>query len=234
MIKKIKIIHKNNTIGSSQPIIIGISGGTGAGKTTFAKLVINKIGEDKVAYIQQDSYYKDQSNVPITKRNNINYDHPSAIDINLLALHLKNLKESLTIQKPIYDFTKHIRLPRSELIAPKEIILVEGILILASSAIRKLLDIKVYLEADADIRLARRIQRDINERDRDVASVMSQYLKTVKPMHIKFIEPAKKYADIIVSGAGSLNRAAQRTVFLIKKLKKRQYFCRSVSAKAKR
>ena len=181
-----------------RPIFIGITGGTGSGKSTIAKEIYRQFGEDCIAMIEQDSYYKDQSHLSMEDRVKTNYDHPNAFDNNLLVSHLESLLNGHSIQKPSYDFSIHNRIEDTTKVEPKEIVIVEGILILEDPRIRELLDIKIYVDTDADVRIIRRMVRDINERGRTMESVINQYLNVVKPMHNQFTEPTKKFADIII------------------------------------
>ncbi len=185
-----------------KPILIGITGGTGSGKSTVAKEICSKFSEDYIAMIEQDSYYKDQSHLSMEERVKTNYDHPDAFDNELLISHLKSLLEGKDIEKPIYDFSVHTRKEETVKVEPRDIIILEGILVLSDQEIRNLLDIKIYVDTDADVRIIRRLVRDINERGRSVDSVINQYLTVVRPMHLQFIEPTKRYADLIVPEGG--------------------------------
>lgn len=190
-----------------RPILIGIAGGTGSGKSTVTKEIFKAINEDRVTIIEQDSYYKDQSNISYEERVKTNYDHPDAFDNKLLIAHLKDLLNGKSIMKPIYNFETHNRKEESIQVDPKDIIILEGILILFEEEIRDLLDIKIFVDTDSDVRIIRRIQRDMNDRGRTLDSVISQYMKTVRPAHLQFVEPAKRYADIIIP-EGGYNRVA--------------------------
>jgi len=184
-------------------MIIGICGGTGSGKTTIARKIIETVGSDKVALITQDSYYRNLADMPLDERHQVNFDHPDSIDSEMLANHLKRLKLGQPIEMPIYDFRTHTRSEKTERIEPKPVIIVEGILIFAEPKILNLLDVKIYVDTPDDIRFIRRLQRDIRERGRTVESVIEQYFSTVRPMHLEFVEPSKRYADIIIPEGGN-------------------------------
>ncbi|MDM0921922.1 uridine kinase [Clostridium perfringens] len=201
-----------------RPIFIGITGGTGSGKSTIAKEIYRQFGEDCIAMIEQDSYYKDQSHLSMENRVKTNYDHPNAFDNNLLVSHLESLLNGHSIQKPSYDFSIHNRIEDTTKVEPKEIVIVEGILILEDPRIRELLDIKIYVDTDADVRIIRRMVRDINERGRTMESVINQYLNVVKPMHNQFTEPTKKFADIIIPEGGHNKVAIDIIVAKIKEV----------------
>jgi uridine kinase len=183
-------------------LIIGIAGGTGSGKSTVAESLQKELGPANVALISQDSYYADLANLPFEERAKRNYDHPDAFENELLIEHLDQIRGGKSIEVPIYDFSQHARTSKKIPITPHPVIVVEGILILAESALRKTFDIKVYVDTDADTRVIRRITRDIEERGRTLDSVCKQYLNTVKPMHEAFVEPSKRYADIIIPVGG--------------------------------
>lgn len=182
----------------SSPLLIGICGGTGSGKTSVTRAILDALPAESVTVLEHDSYYKDQSQLSFEERLATNYDHPFAFDTPLLIEHLQQLVSGKTINKPVYSFVEHTRLPVTEPIASCPIIILEGILILEDERIRDLLDIKVYVDTDADVRIIRRIVRDIRERGRTLESVVDQYLTMVRPMHMQFVEPTKRYADIIV------------------------------------
>ena len=185
-----------------KPIVIGITGGTGSGKSTVSKEIFKSIDEENVVIIEQDSYYKDQSHLTFKERKKTNYDHPFAFDNDLLIEHLNMLLEGKNIEKPIYNFEDHNRQKETIPVYPKNIIILEGILILNDERIRDLLDIKIFVDTDSDVRVIRRITRDIKDRGRSLDSVIDQYMNTVRPAHMQFVEPTKKYADIIIPEGG--------------------------------
>lgn len=205
-------------INLKRPILIGITGGTGSGKSTVAQEIFNSLPEKNIVIIEQDSYYKDQSHLTFEERTKTNYDHPLAFDNDLLIKHLNDLLEGKPIEKPIYDFEAHNRKKETVRVEPKDIIILEGILILDDERIRNLLDIKIFVDTDADIRIIRRITRDIKERGRTLESVIEQYLTTVRPAHMQFIEPSKKYADIIIPEGGYNKVAIDLMVTKIKSI----------------
>lgn len=183
-------------------MIIGICGGTGSGKTTVAKKIIAAIGESSVAYIQQDSYYRNLDAMPLDFRHQVNFDHPDAIDGELLLNQVEALRAGQCIDRPVYDFVTHSRAPGIVRVVPLPVIIVEGILVFFDPNMRRLMDIKIFVDCDADIRFIRRLERDLRERGRTVGSVMEQYLATVRPMHLEFVEPSKRYADVILPEGG--------------------------------
>jgi len=183
-------------------ILIGIAGGSGSGKTLVSNRIYDDIGSEKVSIIQQDSYYKELSHLTFEERKRQNFDHPDAFDNKLLFDHLIQLLSGHDIELPLYDYKTHSRKKKTERISDKLVVVLEGILILHYPEIRNILDIKVYVDTDDDIRLIRRIKRDVNERGRSLESILEQYEKSVRPMHLQFVEPAKRYADIIVPGGG--------------------------------
>lgn len=182
--------------------IVGIAGGTGSGKTTVVKKVINKFSKNEIVVIPQDSYYKDSGHLPIEVRQEINFDHPRSLEFKLLIEHIKKLKNGETVQQPIYSYLTCTRSNETIEITPKKVVIIEGILILQNTQLRNLMDIKVFVDADNDDRLMRVISRDIIERGRSVNKVLERYEKTVKPMHLQFVEPTKRYADIIIPQGG--------------------------------
>ncbi len=184
--------------GEKRPLFVAIAGGSGSGKTTIARSVVDLVGRDKVVYLQQDAYYRDQAHLAFEDRLKINYDHPDSIELELLVEHLQDLRNGQAIERPIYDFETHTRTDETYLITPEPAVIVEGILLLADPDLRDCFDVRVYIDTEPDVRLMRRIQRDIVERGRSVESVLAQYEKTVRPMHHQFVEPSKRYADIII------------------------------------
>ena len=190
-----------------KPIIIGVTGGTGSGKTTVTRKIIEEFGDVRLAYIPQDAYYKDQSHLTMDERVLTNYDHPFAFDNDLLSEHIRQLLDGQAVQMPVYDFTQHNRAEETIRVQPKEVIIIEGILIFSDKGLRDLMDIKVFVDTDDDIRIIRRIKRDMAERGRSLDSIIDMYTSIVKPMHEQFIEPTKKFADIIIPEGGSNNVA---------------------------
>jgi len=190
-----------------QPVFIGIAGGSGSGKTTVAQAILSRVPRARAALIEQDAYYKDQSHLPLEERRRINYDHPSAFDTDLLVAHLDRLAAGHSIDKPVYDFATYTRTGRTIRVDPVDIIIVEGILVLEDPRVRERLDIKIFVDTDADVRVLRRLMRDIAQRGRTLESVVRQYLETVRPMHLQFVEPTKRYADLIIP-EGGLNEVA--------------------------
>ncbi|MGD0102324.1 MAG: uridine kinase, partial [Acidobacteriota bacterium] len=183
-------------------MIIGISGGTGSGKTTVARKIISSLGQENVAYLQQDSYYRNLGDMPLDSRNRVNFDHPDALDNELMLNHLESLRAGDCIQRPVYDFVTHSRKAETVCLEPLPVIIVEGILVFYDARMRRLMDIKIFVDCDPDIRFIRRLERDIRERSRSVESVIEQYVTTVRPMHLEFVEPSMRYADIILPEGG--------------------------------
>ena len=189
------------------PLVIGIAGGTGSGKTTVANVILQRVGAQRLSFLPHDAYYRDQKSLSPAQRAAINYDHPDSLETDLLVRHLNDLKQNQAVEMPIYDFTTHSRTDRTVHVEPRQVILVEGILIFYEQALRELFDVKIFVDTDADIRFIRRLQRDIIERGRTTESVIQQYLTTVRPMHMEFVEPSKRYADVIIP-EGGLNTVA--------------------------
>jgi uridine kinase len=184
------------------PLLIGVAGGSGSGKTTVSQSILDRVGRDRIAYLQHDAYYCDRSALPFEERARINYDHPDSLETDLLVEHLKVLRAGCAVNVPQYDFAKHVRKKETRRVEPRTVILVEGILIFADHALRDLFDIKIFVDTDPDLRFLRRLQRDIADRGRTMESVVKQYLETVRPMHLEFVEPSKRYADVIVPEGG--------------------------------
>ena len=184
------------------PLVIGIAGGSGSGKTTVAQEILQRVGPERIAFIQHDSYYKDLTGLPPTQRAEVNFDHPNSLETELMMEHIIQLKQWCPVEIPVYDFTTHTRTKRTIHVTPQRVILVEGILIFADPGLRQLFDIKIFVDTDADIRFIRRLKRDISERGRTTESVINQYLNTVRPMHLEFVEPSKRYADVIIPEGG--------------------------------
>lgn len=187
---------------NSKPVVIGIAGGTGSGKTTVAKVILDRVGADSIAFLPHDAYYKDLQHLPRAQREIINFDHPDSLETTLLVEHLQDLRAHKSIHIPVYDFTTHSRTEHTQQIDPQPIILVEGILIFAEPALLEIFDVKIFVDTPPDIRFIRRLERDIEERGRSVESVIAQYQTTVRPMHLEFVEPSKRYADVIIPEGG--------------------------------
>jgi uridine kinase len=196
---------------SKTPLVIGIAGGSGSGKTTLAKLILDRIGSDRIAFLPHDAYYKDLSDLPPNQRAEINFDHPNSLDTALLIEHIIELLENQPVDLPVYDFKTHSRTAETYRVEPRPIIMVEGILIFTEKALRDILDVKIFVDTDPDLRFIRRLERDIEERGRTTKSVVRQYLSTVRPMHLEFVEPSKRYADVIIP-EGGLNEVAMEMV----------------------
>ncbi len=193
------------------PLVIGIAGGTGSGKSTVAKVIIDRVGAGHIALLPHDAYYKNLAQLEPAQRTLINFDHPDSLETSLLVAHIKALKNFHSIELPVYDFKTHTRTAETIHLEPQPVILVEGILILAEQGLRDLFDVKIFVDTDADIRFIRRLERDIAERGRTSASVIHQYMSTVRPMHMEFVEPSKRYADVIIP-EGGLNTVAMDMV----------------------
>jgi uridine kinase len=203
-------------------LIVGIAGGTGCGKTTVVRKLIEGLPSGEVIIMPQDSYYKDNGHIPLEERQKINFDHPDSLEFSLLIDHLKQLKKGKSVEMPIYSYLTCVRSKETITIKPAKVVLIEGILILADPGLRKILDIKVFVDADADDRLGRVIQRDIVERGRSVLKVLERYHNTVKPSHLQFIEPSKRYADIIIPGGGENQVGIEVLISIIEKHLKKE------------
>jgi uridine kinase len=199
----------------SAPLVLGIAGGTASGKTTVAQKLLERVKGRPVAFIDQDSYYKDLSDLSIEERREVNFDHPDAFDTELLVAQLEQLRRGQAIEKPVYSFTQSVREARTVRIEPAELVVIEGILVLSIDAIRKLLDIKIFVDAEDDVRIIRRLTRDIKERGRDFDHIVHQYFRSVRPMHLGFVEPSKRHADIIVPHGGNNDIAIDMMVGVV-------------------
>ncbi len=183
-------------------VLIGVAGGSGSGKTTVVRRIVGAIGADDVVVLHHDSYYRDAAHLPMEEREKINYDHPDSLETELLIQHLKTLLDGQPVDVPVYDFARHVRRPETDRTEPRPVIILDGILILWDRRLRELMDVKIFVDADADVRLGRRLRRDMEERDRTPESVLTQYMATVRPMHLEFVEPSKRYADVIIPRGG--------------------------------
>jgi len=186
----------------ASPLVIGIAGGTGSGKTTVANVILKRVGAHRIAYVPHDAYYRNFTDLPKAQRDLINWDHPNSLETDLMIEHVKTLKAGRRVELPVYDFTMHARTAQTVPVEPQPIVIVEGILIFADANLRDLFDVKIFVDTDPDLRLIRRLQRDIAERGRTAESVIHQYLSTVRPMHLEFVEPSKRYADVIIPEGG--------------------------------
>ncbi len=200
------------------PLIIGIAGGTGSGKTTVTRKILDRLDQDKVVVLRHDYYYKDISAFGGHPPEQVNFDHPDALETSLMIRHLQDLKQSRPICQPVYNYATYRRLPEVKQIEPRSVIIVEGILIFVEKALRELMDIKLFVDTDADERLLRRLRRDLLERGRSIESVMKQYVGTVKPMHLEFVEPSKRWADIIIPEGGENEVAIDMVVTKVREL----------------
>jgi uridine kinase len=190
------------TGGEDRPVIIGIAGGSGSGKTTIAESVVKAVGVDTVSLIQHDAYYRDLPHLALEERAEVNYDHPDSLETELLIHHIEELRAGREVRRPVYDFSNHLRTTDTVLVRPEPVVVIEGILVLSERDLRNVMDLRIYVDADSDLRLMRRMKRDIFERERTLDSVINQYEQTVRPMHLQFVEPSKRYADIIVPNGG--------------------------------
>ena len=187
---------------AAKPLVIGIAGGSGSGKSTVARKVAETLRRASVAFVDMDAYYKNFAHLPMAERRRVNWDHPDAFDLDLFAGHLQRLAQGDAVDKPVYDFVEHVRAPGTVAVAPADVVVVDGILLFVDSRVRELCDVKVYVDADADVRLIRRLRRDIGHRGRPFEEILEQYLTTVRPMHQQFVEPTKRHADVIVPRGG--------------------------------
>jgi uridine kinase len=194
-----------------KPIVIGIAGGTGSGKTTVANVILRRVGNHRIAYLPHDAYYRDLKDLPLNQRAAVNFDHPDSIESELMLAHITQLKNWEYVKLPVYDFSTHSRTEQTIRIDPQPVIIVEGILIFAEVKLREVFDVKLFVDTDPDLRFIRRLQRDIAERGRTMEKVIQQYLTTVRPMHLEFVEPSKRYADVIIP-EGGLNEVAMEIV----------------------
>lgn len=202
-------------MSNNKPIILGVGGGSGSGKTTVVNKIVGAIGEENILLLEHDSYYRDLSHISFEEREKQNFDHPSSLETELLIRHLDALKNGYKIDIPVYDFVNHIRSSKTISASPKKVILLDGILIFSEVNLRKRMDIKLFVDTDDDVRLLRRLKRDINDRGRDIDSVLHQYERYVRPMHLEFVEPSKRYADIIIPLGGENVIALEMVIALI-------------------
>lgn len=189
-------------INQNTSLVIGIAGGTGSGKTTIADYILDTVGPEKIAFLPHDAYYREQHELPVEERALVNFDHPTSLETELLIEHINQLRKGNQVELPEYDFKTHTRTGRTTTVEPHQILIVEGILIFAEPELRELFDLRIYVDTDADIRFIRRLKRDIEERGRTTQSVIGQYLDTVRPMHLEFVEPSKRYANVIIPEGG--------------------------------
>jgi uridine kinase len=211
-------------VGTAAPrratLVIGIAGGSGSGKTTVAQEILQRVGADRIAFLQHDSYYKDLSGLPPAQRDEVNFDHPNSLESELLIEHIASLRDGKAVEVPIYDFSTDSRTAKTFIVQPRGVIVVEGILIFTEPALREMFDVKIFVDTDSDIRFIRRLERDLSERGRTTESVIQQYLATVRPMHMEFVEPSKRYADIIIPQGGFNTAALDMLVARIETLSK--------------
>ena len=201
-----------------KPVVIGVAGGSGSGKTTVVRRIVESLGKDQVSVLEQDRYYRDRNDLRFEERAALNYDHPDSLESDLLVAHVRALRDGRAVEAPVYDFARHSRQASTHPVDARRAIIIEGILLFSDAALRSLMDIKVFVDADDDTRFIRRLQRDLAERGRTVQSVIDQYLGTVKPMHLEFVEPSKRYADIIIPVGGHNAVAIDLLLSLIRSL----------------
>jgi len=205
-------------IERTRPVVIGVAGGSASGKTTVVRRIVESLGGDHVTVIEHDRYYRDRGDLRLEERAALNYDHPDSLETDLMVAHLRRLRDGETVDVPLYDFARYARKPTTETVRPGRAIIVEGILIFTDARLRDLMDVKVFVDTDADSRFIRRLQRDVAERGRTMQSVVDQYLQTVKPMHLEFVEPSKRYADIIIPVGGHNSVAIDLLLTLVRSL----------------
>jgi uridine kinase len=218
VIDPLALLDPIRAAGGRRSCVLGVAGGTGSGKTTVVRSILDAVGADRITLVEQDSYYRDVDWRGEADLLQHNFDHPSALDNELLVAHLAALKAGHPVEVPIYDFVRHRRLPRTRRVLPQPVVLLEGILIFVEPELRELLDFKVFVDTDADLRLIRRLGRDMSERGRSVQDILRQYLETVRPMHLEFVEPSKRWADIIIPEGGENRVALEMVVARIEKL----------------
>jgi uridine kinase len=206
---------------SGNPVVIGVAGGSGSGKTTVVRRIVESMGDDHVIVLEHDRYYHDHPELRLEERAALNYDHPDALETELMVRHVNALREGRSVELPTYDFARHARRQTTDAVQPRKIIIVEGILIFADAPLRDLMDVKVFVDTDDDTRFIRRLKRDVAERGRTMESVIDQYLNTVKPMHLEFVEPTKRYADIIIPRGGHNAVAIDMLLTLVRSLTSR-------------
>jgi uridine kinase len=204
------------------PFVIGVAGGSGSGKTTVVRRIVDSLGLDQVTLLQHDRYYRDRNDLRLEERAALNYDHPNSLETDLLVQHVRDLKSGTAVEVPQYDFTRHARLLETETFQPRRALIIEGILIFADAPLRDLMDIKVFVDTDSDTRFIRRLQRDVAERGRTMDSVIDQYQTTVKPMHLEFVEPSKRYADVIVPLGGHNTVAIELLLTMLRSVANRR------------
>jgi len=197
-------------------MFIGLCGGTGSGKTTIARAIVDAVGAERVVLVEQDSYYRNLADMPLDERHQANFDHPDSIDSEMLVNHLMRLKQGLTVEMPLYDFVSHTRSDQIEIIEPRPVVIVEGILIFAEPRVLDLLDVRVFVDTPDDIRLMRRLRRDINERGRTFERTLEQYERTIRPMHFEFVEPSKRHADVIIPEGGQMGVSVEFLCSLVR------------------
>jgi uridine kinase len=205
-------------MASTTPLVIGVAGGSGSGKTTVVRRIVESVGDEHVTVLEHDRYYRDRNDLRLEERAALNYDHPDALETDLMVAHLRALREGRSVEVPVYDMARYARKAVTETKVPRRAIIVEGILIFTDAALRELMDIKVFVDTDADTRFIRRLRRDVAERGRTMESVIEQYVATVKPMHLEFVEPSKRYADIIIPQGGYNTVAIDMLLTLIRSL----------------